>query len=72
MNDADAWFANDYVEEFAVTVNDWYHEITQEIKADFISEYNPTGAEPIPKSFLFNDTFDRAFQSNLIQLTYCE
>ncbi|KAF1349174.1 laccase [Delphinella strobiligena] len=58
VHDADAWFANEYAEEFAVTISDWYHEINQDIQTHFISEYNSTGAEPIPKSFLFNDTLD--------------
>lgn len=41
-----------------MTVSDWYHEMTEEISEDFITVYNPTGAEPIPKAFLFNDTMN--------------
>ncbi|KAK4061776.1 CAZyme family AA1 [Trichoderma harzianum] len=45
--------------EFTVTLSDWYHEMVDGIlSAEFMSVYNPTGAEPIPSSFLFNDTMN--------------
>lgn len=39
-----------------LTVSDWYHEQMPVLLKSFISVTNPTGAEPIPKSALFNDT----------------
>ncbi|RMD43575.1 hypothetical protein DV735_g1588, partial [Chaetothyriales sp. CBS 134920] len=56
VHDDDAYFADDYAEEFTLTMSDWYHELTELIAPDFLSLYNPTGAEPIPQAFLFNDT----------------
>ncbi|CAI7624527.1 unnamed protein product [Penicillium manginii] len=35
---------------------DWYHELIEDIP--FIRVENPTGAEPVPNSFLFNDTLN--------------
>lgn len=37
-----------------MTVSDWYHEMVEDIR--FLDLANPTGAEPVPDSFLFNDT----------------
>ncbi|EXJ83133.1 hypothetical protein A1O1_06752 [Capronia coronata CBS 617.96] len=54
VHDKDAYFNDEYEEEFTVTLSDWYHEFVEDIQ--FLSLYNPTGAEPIPDSFLFNDT----------------
>ncbi|KAI5208789.1 hypothetical protein E4T38_02674 [Aureobasidium subglaciale] len=56
VHDSDAWFADQYKEEFAVTVSDWYHNMVEDIT--FLDLSNPTGAEPIPDSFLFNDTIN--------------
>ncbi|RMZ92479.1 hypothetical protein DV736_g294, partial [Chaetothyriales sp. CBS 134916] len=58
VHDPDAFFANDYKEEFTLTMSDWYHELTETIAPTFLSLYNPTGAEPIPQSFLLNDTLN--------------
>ncbi|KAK9327921.1 Cupredoxin [Lipomyces starkeyi] len=58
VHDKDAPFANDYEEEFTVTMSDWYHTLTEDIAPSYMSLYNPTGAEPIPNSFLFNDTLN--------------
>jgi iron transport multicopper oxidase len=54
VHDNNAWFADQYNEEFAVTVSDWYHNMVEDIT--FLDYSNPTGAEPIPSSFLFNDS----------------
>ncbi|KIW13476.1 hypothetical protein PV08_08664 [Exophiala spinifera] len=54
VHDQDAYFYHDYAEEFVVTLSDWYHDLVEDIR--FKSLFNPTGAEPIPDSFLFNDT----------------
>lgn len=56
VHDKDAYFNDMYEEEFTVTLSDWYHELAEDIEPSFMSVYNPTGAEPIPNSFLFNDT----------------
>jgi iron transport multicopper oxidase len=54
VHDADAYFADEYDEEFTLTVSDWYHDFVEDIR--FLSVFNPTGAEPVPDSFLLNDT----------------
>ena len=58
VHDDNAYFHDEYDEEFVVTVSDWYHELVEGIAPDFLSVYNPTGAEPIPDAFLFNDTLN--------------
>jgi hypothetical protein len=45
-----------YDHEVTVTMSDWYHELVEDIP--FIRVENPTGAEPVPDSFLFNDTLN--------------
>lgn len=49
-------FPYEYDEEVVLSIGDWYHETYDELLPSFLSVYNPTGAEPIPKNFLFNDT----------------
>lgn len=56
MHDNDAYFNDMYDEEFTVTMTDWYHDLMREIEPTFINLANPTGAEPVPNSFLVNDT----------------
>jgi iron transport multicopper oxidase len=58
VHDNEAYFYDQYDEEFVVTVSDWYHELVEGIAPDFLSVYNPTGAEPVPDAFLFNDTLN--------------
>lgn len=58
VHDSDAYFAHDYVEEFVLTISDWYHDMVEDLSKEFMSLYNPTGAEPIPSSFLLNDTMN--------------
>ncbi|KAE8374345.1 Cupredoxin [Aspergillus bertholletiae] len=58
VHDDDAYFAHAYDEEFTVTLSDWYHDLAEDIKPEFMSLYNPSGAEPIPNAWLFNDTVD--------------
>jgi iron transport multicopper oxidase len=58
VHDADAYFNEEYEEEFVVTLSDWYHEMVEDVAPSYLSLYNPTGAEPIPSSFLFNDTLN--------------
>lgn len=54
MHDKDAYFNVLYNEEFTITMSNWYHDLVESIP--FITLTNPTGAEPIPNSFLFNNT----------------
>ncbi|RMZ75893.1 hypothetical protein DV738_g5203, partial [Chaetothyriales sp. CBS 135597] len=56
VHDDDAYFADEYDQEFTLTMSDWYHELTEDIAPSFLSLYNPSGAEPIPQAFLVNDT----------------
>lgn len=56
VHDKDAPFADDYDEELVVTMSDWYHDLIEDISPDFLSLYNPSGAEPVPESMLFNET----------------
>ena len=56
VHDDNAFFAKEYDEEFSITLSDWYHEMAEDIKSEFMNLYNPTGAEPIPDAFLVNDT----------------
>lgn len=58
IHDSDAYFAGEYSEEFTITISDWYHEMDEQLAESFLSVYNPTGAEPIPSSFLLNDTLN--------------
>ncbi|KAL6251810.1 ferroxidase fet3 [Rhinocladiella similis] len=58
VHDQNSYFYHDYADEFVVTLSDWYHDLVEDIAPNFISLYNPTGAEPIPDSFLFNDTLN--------------
>lgn len=58
VHDNQAYFKDMYDEAFTVTMSDWYHELVEDIEPHFISLANPTGAEPIPSSFLFNDTMN--------------
>jgi len=45
-----------YDAEIPLTLSDWYHDEMPGLIAGFISYKNPTGAEPVPKSALMNDT----------------
>jgi iron transport multicopper oxidase len=58
VHDANAPFAKDFDEEFTVTMSDWYHDMVEDIAPSYLSLYNPTGGEPVPDSFLFNDTMN--------------
>ncbi|KAK1762020.1 iron transport multicopper oxidase FET3 [Phialemonium atrogriseum] len=56
VHDSHAPFEFD--DEFTITLSDWYHDMLEDLSHGFMSVYNPTGAEPIPDSFLFNDTLN--------------
>ncbi|CAD1813728.1 Iron transport multicopper oxidase FET3 [Candida parapsilosis] len=46
----------DYDEEVVLTLNEHYHKTSDELMPDFLSRFNPTGAEPIIDNILFNET----------------
>ncbi|ROV92341.1 hypothetical protein VSDG_07295 [Cytospora chrysosperma] len=56
IQDPDNPYAGEYDEERIITLSDWYHDFFSELLKGFISYKNPTGAEPVPKSALLNDT----------------
>ncbi|CAG8266059.1 unnamed protein product, partial [Penicillium nalgiovense] len=56
VHDDQAYFNNMYDHELTITMSDWYHDLIEDIP--FIRTENPTGAEPVPDSFLFNDTLN--------------
>ncbi|KAJ6098750.1 hypothetical protein N7467_000285 [Penicillium canescens] len=58
VHDNSSYFNDMYDEEFTITLSDWYHELVEDIMPSFINVANPTGAEPIPQAFLFNDTMN--------------
>ncbi|ODV96931.1 hypothetical protein PACTADRAFT_48721 [Pachysolen tannophilus NRRL Y-2460] len=47
-----------YDEEVSVTIAEWYHDLSDPLIATFLNLYNPTGAEPIPQTLLFNDSYN--------------
>ncbi|EPE10706.1 iron transport multicopper oxidase fet3 [Ophiostoma piceae UAMH 11346] len=61
VHDASAPFADQYEEEIVITLADWYHDLQKDLSPKFMSLYNPTGAEPIPDSFLMNDGQNNQF-----------
>lgn len=56
VHDPDSPYAGQYDEELVLTLSDWYHEEMPSLIKKFISVTNPTGAEPVPKSALMNET----------------
>jgi iron transport multicopper oxidase len=56
ISDPDFPYAGQYDEQFTLSVSDWYHDQMQHLLPKFINKINPTGAEPVPKAALFNDT----------------
>ena len=56
VNDPESPYKGQYDEELILTLSDWYHEQTPTLIKHFNSVTNPTGAEPVPKAALMNDT----------------
>ncbi|KAK5962616.1 ferroxidase FET3 PWA37_005055 [Arxiozyma heterogenica] len=48
----------DYDEEVVLSLADWYSKTVDQLLPDFMSVYNPTGAEPIPRNLLINNTMN--------------
>lgn len=55
-----------YDNDITITISDLYYKNYKNTEKDFLSRYNPTGAEPIPQHLLFNDKFhgELQFQQN--------
>lgn len=58
VSDPDGPYKDKYDEEIVLTLSDWYHDQMPFLLAGFLSFANPTGAEPVPKAALMNDTQD--------------
>ncbi|KAK0741869.1 Cupredoxin [Apiosordaria backusii] len=58
VHDPDNPFEDKYSETQLLTVSDWYHDNMPELIGWFMSKANPTGAEPVPDSGLFNDALN--------------
>ncbi|KFZ13800.1 hypothetical protein V501_03522 [Pseudogymnoascus sp. VKM F-4519 (FW-2642)] len=56
ISDPKSPFKDMYDEEIVVSVSDWYHDQMTDLIPKFLNKANPTGAEPVPDSALFNDT----------------
>jgi iron transport multicopper oxidase len=56
INDPGTPFKDLYDEELVLTVSDWYHDEMPGLLKFFMSRFNPTGAEPVPRSALLNET----------------
>ena len=56
VNDPENPYLGQYDAEVGLTISDWYHDQMPGLLDWFISVANPTGAEPVPKSALMNDT----------------
>lgn len=46
----------DYDEDMTLSLTEWYYDTSYELLDSFLNLFNPTGAEPIPKNFLLNNT----------------
>ncbi|KFY04044.1 hypothetical protein V490_00014 [Pseudogymnoascus sp. VKM F-3557] len=58
IHDPESPYKDEYDEEYVLSVSDWYHDQMQDLIPIFMNRANPTGAEPVPDSALFNDTQD--------------
>ncbi|KAF6010029.1 hypothetical protein HII13_000808 [Brettanomyces bruxellensis] len=48
----------DYDEDVTLTITEWYHSMISDLIPEFLNRFNPTGAEPIPQTLLFNNTLN--------------
>lgn len=54
-----------YDEEMVIQLSDLYHKPTEDVTNEFMSRYNPTGAEPIPQNMLFNNSLNATIDFEL-------
>lgn len=62
LKSIDDGYPFEFDEEAVLTISDWYHESHVDLMKKFLNKYNPTGAEPIIQSTLFNDTRNVTFE----------
>jgi iron transport multicopper oxidase len=60
VHDPQSPYKGQYDEEIVLTMSDHYHASIADLLATFLDPTNPTGAEPIPDSALFDDSQDVA------------
>ncbi|KAF8940365.1 Cupredoxin [Dissophora ornata] len=51
-----------YDAEYTIAFADWYHEEHEVLLARYLSIFNPSGAEPVPKSGLVNQMSNTTFE----------
>ncbi|KAG0098956.1 hypothetical protein BGZ93_009749 [Podila epicladia] len=51
-----------YDDEYTIAFADWYHQEHAVLLAQYLSIFNPSGAEPVPQSGLINQATDQKFQ----------
>lgn len=56
VNDPDFPYNDQYDEELVLTLSDWYHDEMATLIPIFMAKSNPSGAEPVPKAALMNET----------------
>jgi iron transport multicopper oxidase len=54
IRDKNETYADEYTDEMVLLVGDWHHQRGADLLATFMSANNPSGAEPMPNSILFN------------------
>lgn len=59
-----------YDEELVVTMNDWYHAQSETGLSTFLNVYNPTGAEPVPRTLPWSNTTCSHCYENFDTLTF--
>ena len=55
-------FPYDYDEEMVMSMGEWYEETVAELTPKFMSLFNPTGAEPIPRNLILNNTMNLTWE----------
>ena len=59
VHDPNSPYAGQYDDELVLTFSDWYHDQMPGLINTYLSpELNPSGAEPVPYSAVFNDVQD--------------
>ncbi|GEQ72868.1 hypothetical protein JCM33374_g6556 [Metschnikowia sp. JCM 33374] len=63
-------------EEVVLPIGDWYHSNADTLIPNFMSPQNPSGAEPIPKNLLFNETRNNSWvvepsKTYLVRIRQC-
>ncbi|KAH8659042.1 putative multicopperoxidase [Ilyonectria robusta] len=56
VHDNDFPYKHQVDHEFVMTLSDWYHDEMAMLIPRFIAKTNPSGAEPVPKAALMNET----------------